>query len=60
MISNIKKVWAAEHIRKKILFTIAMITVYVLLANVPVPGINVALLEAYTAQLRANTQLAFF
>ena len=60
MISNIKKVWAAEHIRKKILFTIAMITVYVLLANVPVPGVNVALLEAYTAQLRANTQLAFF
>ncbi|MBP9779112.1 preprotein translocase subunit SecY [Candidatus Gracilibacteria bacterium] len=60
MISNIKKVWAAEHIRKKILFTIAMITVYVLLANVPVPGVNVALLEAYTAQLRENAQLAFF
>ncbi len=60
MISNIQKVWAAEHIRKKIIFTILMIAVYVLLANIPVPGVNVALLEAYTQQLRANTQLAFF
>lgn len=60
MISNIKKVWATEHIRKKILFTVAMIAVYQLLSNIPVPGVNVALLEAYTAQLRANSQLAFF
>ena len=60
MISNIKKVWATEHIRKKILFTIGMIAVYQLLSNIPVPGVNVALLEAYTTQLRSNTQLAFF
>lgn len=60
MISNLKKVWATEHIRKKIIFTVIMIAVYQLLANVPVPGVNVALLEAYTSQLRANTQLAFF
>jgi preprotein translocase subunit SecY len=37
-----------------------MIAVYQLLSNVPVPGVNVALLEAYTTQLQANTQLAFF
>ncbi len=60
MIANIQKIWATEHIRKKIVFTILMIAVYQLLANIPVPGVNVALLEGYTTQLRANTQLAFF
>lgn len=60
MISNLKKVWAAPHIRKKIIFTLLMIAVYELLASVPVPGVNAGLLTAYTTQLQANTQLAFF
>jgi preprotein translocase subunit SecY len=60
MINNLKKVWATEHIRKKILFTLAMVVVYKVLATIPVPGVNIALLDAFTAQLQANTQLAFF
>ncbi len=60
MITNLKKVWATEHIRKKILFTVAMVVVYKLLATIPVPGVNIALLDAFTKQLQANTQLAFF
>lgn len=60
MIANFKKVWSTSHIRKKILFTLAIIAVYQLLASVPVPGVNVSLLQAYTDQLRLNTQLAFF
>ncbi len=60
MIANLQKVWATEHIRQKIIFTILMIAVYKLLSAIPVPGINVALLSAFTEQLRANTQLAFF
>lgn len=60
MINNLKKVWATPHIRKKILFTLLMIAVYKLLSTIPVPGVNVALLSAYTESLRANTQLAFF
>jgi len=60
MISNIKKVWTTEHIRKKIIFTLLMVAVYKLLSAIPVPGINVGLLEVFTEQLRANTQLAFF
>jgi preprotein translocase subunit SecY len=60
MITNLKKVWATQHIREKILFTIGMVVVYKLLSTIPVPGVNVALLEAFTTQLRANTQLAFF
>ena len=60
MITNLKKVWATEHIRKKILFTLGMVAVYKLLSTLPVPGVNVTLLDAFTTQLRANTQLAFF
>ena len=60
MITNLKKVWATEHIRKKILVTLGIVAVYKLLSVIPVPGVNVALLEAFTEQLRANTQLAFF
>jgi preprotein translocase subunit SecY len=60
MIKNLRKVWNTEHIRKKILFTIGIVLVYKLLSTIPVPGVNVALLEQFTAQLRANTQLAFF
>lgn len=60
MITNLKKVWATEHIRKKILFTVGIVIVYKLLSTIPVPGVNVALLDAFTQQLKANTQLAFF
>ncbi|MBC7503915.1 preprotein translocase subunit SecY [Candidatus Gracilibacteria bacterium] len=60
MIANLQKVWATEHIRQKIIFTVLMIAVYKLLSAIPVPGINVALLSAFSEQLRANTQLAFF
>jgi preprotein translocase subunit SecY len=60
MIANAKKIWNTPHIRGKIIFTLLMVAVYSLLANIPVPGVNVALLAAYTEQLRANTQLAFF
>lgn len=60
MITNLKKVWATEHIRKKILFTVGMVVVYKLLATIPVPGVNIALLDAFTTQIQANTQLAFF
>jgi preprotein translocase subunit SecY len=60
MIPHIKKVWATEHIRKKILFTFGMVLVYKFLATIPVPGVNVTLLDAFTKQLQANTQLSFF
>ncbi len=60
MIASVKKIWATEHIRKKILFTLGIIAVYKLLSAIPVPGVNVGLLELYTEKLNANTQLAFF
>ena len=60
MITNIKKVWATEHIRKKIIFTLLMVAVYKLLSAIPVPGVNVDLLAAFSEQLRNNAGLAFF
>lgn len=60
MIPHLRKIWATEHIRKKIIFTVLMVAVYKLLSTIPVPGVNVILLENFTSQLRANTQLAFF
>lgn len=60
MIANLKKIWATEHIRKKILYTLLIVAVYKVLASIPVPGVNVALLDAFSEQLRNNTQLAFF
>jgi preprotein translocase subunit SecY len=60
MIPHLKKVWATEHIRKKILFTLAMVVVYKIMATIPVPGVNVTLLDNFTTQLRLNSQLSFF
>ncbi len=37
MITNIRKVWATEHIRKKILITLGIVAVYKLLSVIPVP-----------------------
>lgn len=60
MIAKISKIWETDHIRKKILFTLGIIAVYKLLATIPVPWVNVAMLEAFTTTLHSNTWLAFF
>lgn len=60
MIANAKKIWQTEHIRKKIIATLLLIVVYKLLAAIPVPGVNVALLDYYTSNFQSNQQLAFF
>lgn len=60
MIAQAQTIWNTLHIRKKILVTLGIIAVYKLLSTIPVPGVNVALLSAFTEQLKANTQLAFF
>jgi preprotein translocase subunit SecY len=60
MIPHLKKVWATEHIRKKILFTLLIVAIYKVMASIPVPGVNVSLLDSFTEQLRLNSQLSFF
>lgn len=57
---SLKKVWETERIRKRILYTLLLVAVYKFLSTVPVPGVNVLLLDAFSEQLKDNTQLAFF
>jgi len=38
--------WKSEDIRKKLLITLILLVIYRLAANIPVPGINRAVLEA--------------
>jgi len=60
MITQFHTIWQTPHIRTKILVTLGIIAVYKLLSTIPVPGVNVALLSAFTTQLQSNSQLAFF
>ncbi len=60
MIANAKKIWQTGHIRKKIIATLLLILVYKLLAVIPVPGVNVGMLEQFTLNFQNNQQLAFF
>lgn len=41
MIESIRNAFGIEEIRNKILFTIAMIVIYRLAANIPVPGVDI-------------------
>mgnify|MGYP000870775030 CR=1 FL=1 len=43
--------WKSEDIRRMLLVTLLLLVLYRLASNVPVPGINVAALEALRAQL---------
>lgn len=60
MIARFKKIWETEHIRNKIIATLWLLAVYKVLATIPVPGANVAILDGLADQLKSNPQLAFF
>ena len=60
MVGNFSKIWNTDSIRKKILVTLGIVVVYKLLASIPVPGTNIALLESFAQTLHNNTGLAFF
>jgi preprotein translocase subunit SecY len=40
--------WKSEDIRKKLLYTLMLLVIYRLAANIPVPGIDRAVLEQLT------------
>lgn len=56
----LEKIWNTPHIQKKILVTLGLIIVYKLLASIPVPWANMALLDTFSQSLQRNTGLAFF
>lgn len=43
---KIKQVWQSKQLRNKILFTVGIIVIYRLLAQISIPGINLAALKA--------------
>ena len=56
MIQTLKNAWRVEDLRKKILFTLFVILLYRLGNAIPVPYVNVAMLQTYFSQLQ-NTVL---
>ena len=50
MLQTLRNAWKIEELRKKILFTLVIILLYRLGNAIPVPDVNIALLNAYFAQ----------
>ncbi len=46
MLQTFRQAWKIPEMRKKLIFTLLMLVVFRLGANIPVPGVNKALLEA--------------
>jgi preprotein translocase subunit SecY len=56
MISAFKNIFKIKDLRKKILYTMAMIAIIRIIQNVPVPGINVDALETALDNMKNNSQ----
>ncbi len=50
MLETIRNAWRIPDLRRKLLFTLFVLLIYRFGANIPVPGINTALLEALFSQ----------
>jgi preprotein translocase subunit SecY len=57
MIESVRNAWALPDLRRRILFTIAMLVVYRLVANIPVPGVNLSAWLAFTQGQGAGNRL---
>ena len=56
MLQTLRNAWRVEEIRKKMVFTLVIILLYRLGNAIPVPGVNIAALQAYFMYLQ-NTVL---
>ena len=54
MLQTLRDAWKIEELRKKILFTLVIILLYRLGNAIPVPDVNIALLNAYFAQQQST------
>ncbi len=59
MIESVRAAFALPDLRRRILFTIGMLIVYRLLANIPVPGVNLQAWLAFTSQDSGNAVVNF-
>ena len=59
MFESVRNAFALPDLRRRILFTIGMLVVYRLVANIPVPGVNLQAWLAFTAQQSGNSVIDF-
>lgn len=59
MIDSIRAAFTLPDLRRRILFTIAMLVIYRLLANIPVPGVDLQAWLLFTAQRTGNSVVDF-
>ena len=59
MLSSIRAAFSAPDLRKRILFTVGMLIVYRLVANIPVPGVDLNTWLTFSDQARGNQVLDF-
>lgn len=59
MIESIRTAFSLPELRGKILFTIGMLVIYRLVANIPVPGVNLQAWLAFTSQDTGNAVVNF-
>jgi preprotein translocase subunit SecY len=60
MWDKVEKIWKARDLRNNILFVLALLAVYRLIAHIPVPGVNVAALQNLFASNQALGLLNLF
>jgi len=59
MFESVRNAFALPDLRRRILFTVGMLVVYRLVANIPVPGVNLQAWLAFTSQQSGNQVIDF-
>ena len=60
MIESVRNAFSLPDLRRRILFTLGMLVVYRLGANIPVPGVNLEAWLAFTSDQVSGNQLSTF
>jgi preprotein translocase subunit SecY len=50
MIASLERIWRAEQLRKSVIFVIAMLVLFRVIAHIPIPGVDAELLRQYFQQ----------
>lgn len=59
MIDSVRTAFSLPDLRRRILFTVLMLVIYRLVANIPVPGVNLAAWLQFTSQQTGNQVIDF-
>jgi preprotein translocase subunit SecY len=60
MIDSVRSAFMLPDLRRRILFTLGLLVIYRLAANIPVPGVNLEAWLAFTSQSFADNQVIYF